>query len=70
MCKETSANVLIRAVIALTHQLGMKVGAVGVEEDWQAKMLRGQGCDAMQGAYMTQPIPAKQLGEWLEKNRI
>lgn len=65
--KELSNDLLINAAIMLAHHLDIKVGAVGVEEPWQAAMLKAQDCDTMQGYLTAQPMPAETLVGWLAR---
>lgn len=67
MSDDISGNVLIRAAIILAHNLGMKAGIVGVEEQWQATALKTQSWDIMQGYLIAQPMAAEQLAKWLGK---
>lgn len=45
----------------------MEAVAEGVEdrEDWE--LLRQTGCDLAQGNFISRPMPAEALGEWMEK---
>lgn len=47
------------AVITLGHSLGMKVIAEGVETPQQLDILRGLGCDEVQGYHLGRPMPAQ-----------
>lgn len=47
-----------KAVIALAHDLDMKVVAEGVETRNQLDLLRSLGCDEVQGFYFQKPVPA------------
>lgn len=62
---DSNDTVIVRSTIALGHNLGMKVVAEGVEniEIWE--LLTSLGCDASQGYYMSRPLSAKALGEWI-----
>ncbi|WNG86402.1 bifunctional diguanylate cyclase/phosphodiesterase [Mycobacterium sp. ITM-2016-00317] len=52
------AAAIVRAVINLTHGLGMTVVAEGVEEAATARWLRDSGCDVGQGFYFGRPLDA------------
>jgi diguanylate cyclase (GGDEF)-like protein len=62
---DSSDTVIVRSTIALGHNLGMKVVAEGVEniEIWD--LLSALGCDASQGYYMSRPLTAQALDEWI-----
>ena len=55
---ETSASIA-RAIIAFGSALGLKVIAEGVESHDQYDILRGCGCDELQGYLFSRPIPAE-----------
>jgi EAL domain-containing protein (putative c-di-GMP-specific phosphodiesterase class I) len=48
-------------VVALGHNLGLKVIAEGVETEGQHNFLAGLGCDAFQGYYFGRPSPPDDL---------
>jgi EAL domain-containing protein (putative c-di-GMP-specific phosphodiesterase class I) len=52
---------LVRAIIALGHQLDLSVTAEGVETLEQLAFLKAQGCDLVQGYFFSKPVPAEQL---------
>jgi diguanylate cyclase (GGDEF)-like protein len=53
------------AIIAMAHGLGLTVVAEGVESVAQAKFLRAQGCDALQGFLLSRPLPAEECRRFL-----
>jgi diguanylate cyclase (GGDEF)-like protein len=50
---------IVRAIIAIAHQLGLKVVAEGVETESQLQILRGLGGDQYQGFYCSRPLSAE-----------
>jgi diguanylate cyclase len=63
---ETSADAraVVDAVVKLAQALGRKVVAEGVETEAQAHILRGLGCDVLQGYLFAKPMSAKALALW------
>ncbi|HSG21352.1 MAG TPA: EAL domain-containing protein, partial [Azonexus sp.] len=61
-----SGNALIvKAIIALGHSLGLEVIAEGVEEAGQARYLRSLRCDVMQGYLISRPMPAETVAGFM-----
>ncbi len=56
---------LIMAIINMTHNLGMKVIAEGVETEAQWKFMRQHGCDYIQGFYFGRPESPESIGQRL-----
>jgi diguanylate cyclase (GGDEF)-like protein/PAS domain S-box-containing protein len=50
---------IVRTIIALGRNLGLKVVAEGVETAAQLQFLREHACDEVQGYYFSRPIPAQ-----------
>jgi len=55
------------ATISLSHSLGMKVIAEGVETEMQKQYLSGKGCDYFQGYYFGKPMPATEAGQLIKQ---
>ncbi|HWE62178.1 MAG TPA: bifunctional diguanylate cyclase/phosphodiesterase, partial [Chloroflexota bacterium] len=62
---ETKDHAIVRSIIELGHNLGLSVVAEGVEdrETWQG--LQTAGCDTAQGFYLSRPVSAPDLDQWL-----
>lgn len=56
---------VVRGILAVGHNLRMKVIAEGVENARQAEVLRSLGCDYGQGFYWSKPVDAYELGSLL-----
>jgi EAL domain-containing protein (putative c-di-GMP-specific phosphodiesterase class I) len=52
---------LVRAIIALAHELNLNVTAEGVETEEQLAFIQGQQCEQLQGFLFSRPLTAKQL---------
>lgn len=51
--------VLLSGIIMLTRALGMQTIAEGVATAEQLSQLRQQGCDLVQGNYLSKPLPSR-----------
>jgi EAL domain-containing protein (putative c-di-GMP-specific phosphodiesterase class I) len=56
---------LVHAMINLAHNLNLEVVAEGVETPEQLELLRGFGCDQVQGYLISKPLPLAELVEYL-----
>lgn len=56
---------LVHAMINLAHNLNLDVVAEGVETPEQLALLRGFGCDQVQGYLISKPLPLPDLVEYL-----
>ncbi len=56
---------IVRAIIAMAHNLELQVVAEGVETQAQMDFLKDQRCDEIQGYLVSRPVPAAQLAELL-----
>jgi len=65
MTADSGKAVIVQAIIALGHGLGMDVLAEGVEDAGQAKYLRLLQCDAMQGYLISRPLSAEDMTRFL-----
>jgi diguanylate cyclase (GGDEF)-like protein len=56
---------IVRSILDLAHNLGLKVIAEGVESRAVWDRLRALGCDEAQGYYMSRPLAAPEMTKWL-----
>lgn len=56
---------ITQAIIAMAHNLKLRVIAEGVENSAQFEFLRDHGCDEMQGYYFSRPLPETQASALL-----
>lgn len=58
---------ITRTVIEMTHNLGLRVIAEGVETQDQLDFLREHGCEEVQGFIVSQPLPPDQFVPFVAK---
>lgn len=63
--RDREAELIVPAIIALGHSLGLRVVAEGVENDKQLSFLVVEGCDAAQGLRLAPPMPASEVARLL-----
>jgi len=56
---------VVAAIIAMSHRLGVRVIAEGVETEAQLACLRSLRCDNVQGYLFAKPMPADEAEAWL-----
>jgi EAL domain-containing protein (putative c-di-GMP-specific phosphodiesterase class I) len=62
--------VIVRSIIDLGHNLGLKVTAEGVETQEAKDMLVRFECDEAQGYYYSYPIPAHEIAQLFRQPRL
>jgi EAL domain-containing protein (putative c-di-GMP-specific phosphodiesterase class I) len=63
-------SAVVRSVIELAHALKMDVIAEGVEDEATARWLCEMGAECLQGYYVSKPLPAADLVEWLSRESV
>ena len=63
----SEADAIVRAVVSLAHSLGMRTCAEGVETAAQLAFLKAEGCDEVQGYYLSRPLPAAEVARLLDR---
>lgn len=60
----------VRSVIDLAHYLGLAVTAEGIEDEETWRCLARLGCDNGQGYWLSPPLPAGEVEDWLAQHDI
>jgi diguanylate cyclase (GGDEF)-like protein/PAS domain S-box-containing protein len=63
----TDDATIVRTIITLGHNLGLRIVAEGVETPQQAAFLCANGCDEAQGYWYSRPLNAMQFEQLLRK---
>jgi diguanylate cyclase (GGDEF)-like protein len=58
--------IIVRSTIDLAHNMGLTVVAEGVENQGTYDMLAAMGCDYLQGFYISRPLTADALPQWIK----
>ena len=64
----SAASALTRSVLNIATSLGMTVVAEGVETQEQADWLARHGCPVLQGYRFAKPMPATDIGPWVQQH--
>jgi EAL domain-containing protein (putative c-di-GMP-specific phosphodiesterase class I) len=64
---DPDSEALTRAIVAMSHSLGLTTVAEGVETEKHLEKLRKLHCDYAQGYYFAKPMPADEATLWLQK---
>jgi diguanylate cyclase len=67
MASDTRDAVIVRSTVDLGRNLGLRVVAEGVEDPVTWHELDVLGCDAIQGYYVSCPVPPDELISWLKQ---
>lgn len=63
-------GVIVRSTIEMSHNLGLKVVAEGVEFEPSLKLLRLWKCDTAQGYLISRPLNAMAFERWMRRERV
>ncbi|MCF6283293.1 MAG: bifunctional diguanylate cyclase/phosphodiesterase [Candidatus Polarisedimenticolaceae bacterium] len=69
MMNDEDDKVIVKSTIELAHNMNCSVVAEGIEDQWTYDYLIELGCDTAQGYYLSRPLPAEQLTQWLKVSR-
>jgi diguanylate cyclase (GGDEF)-like protein len=67
MGSNSDNEVIVRAVVDLARNLGLRTIAEGVEDLGTWEQLRQLGCDSAQGYYLARPMPPDQFWAWVHQ---
>jgi diguanylate cyclase (GGDEF)-like protein/PAS domain S-box-containing protein len=65
MASDRGREAIVRASVDLAHEFGLDALAEGVEDAATFDMLRGLGCDRVQGFHIARPMPVAGLRKWM-----
>jgi EAL domain-containing protein (putative c-di-GMP-specific phosphodiesterase class I) len=57
------AERIIETIVTLAHHLNLKVVVEGVEQGWQAEVLKRLGCGHTQGCLYAHAVPSGQVAQ-------
>ncbi len=67
MTKNNTSLALVKSIISLGKNLGMKIIAEGAEEQDEARILKELGCDQCQGYYFAKPASEKDITDLVHR---
>ena len=70
MTADDANTKIVRSIVDLGHNLGLRVVAEGVEDRITWEALATFGCDIGQGYYLSRPLPGPQLTSWLRTQSL
>jgi diguanylate cyclase (GGDEF)-like protein len=70
MTADENDVLIVRSTIDLAHNLGLRVVAEGVENEDVRNRLFALGCDAIQGYYISRPLSAPEMTQWLSESPL
>jgi diguanylate cyclase (GGDEF)-like protein len=62
--RDSDSEVIVAAIIAMSHALGKVVIAEGMETERQLELLQKLKCDRVQGFHFSRPLPAAEFAEF------
>ncbi len=70
VCHDTRAQKVVKTIVGLSRDLGVKCVAEGVETAEQAEILKSLGCTMMQGYYFATPMPLVEACNYLARHPV
>ncbi len=66
---DATDRLIVRSTVDLSHSLGLRVVAEGVEDELTAALLAQIGCDEAQGFWVSEPLPGEELLDWVRSRQ-
>ena len=67
---DSSSHVILKAIADMSHSLGLRLAADGIETVGQAGILRDLGCDDGQGYLFSRPLPPEEIDRLLNEAAV
>ncbi|NTV10421.1 MAG: EAL domain-containing protein [Zoogloea sp.] len=67
---DAGSRAIVQAIIAVAAKLGLTALAEGVETEDQSRLLKGYGCDMVQGFLHSAAVPAESIPALLQKREM
>jgi EAL domain-containing protein (putative c-di-GMP-specific phosphodiesterase class I) len=67
--RDAEARTIVESIAGMAKNLGMTLVAEGIESKDNWDLLVGLGCDEGQGYFISRPLPADQVMEWVRNWR-
>jgi EAL domain-containing protein (putative c-di-GMP-specific phosphodiesterase class I) len=67
MADNSDDAIITKTALNLSHDLGYKVVAEGVENEATVSALQDMGCDFIQGFHIARPMPLSEFSNWIAK---
>lgn len=64
---DDQSEIIVKSIISLAHNLGLKVVAEGTDDESHISLLKDFGCDYAQGYFFSRPLPPADAEKYLEK---
>ena len=65
--KKPKSRAILENSISLGKNLGLRIVTEGVERQEEWDLVKALGADLVQGYFISKPLPADELTEWLQK---
>jgi len=65
-----SNDAIVRAIVSMSHHLGLETVAEGVEDAAAERALAALGCTKLQGFHIARPMPASDFNRWLAARQM